>query len=66
VGSLAATTIAGCVPAATYSVVRFVPSIGYGTVVEAPAPGVWDINATPRAITASAIVVWRSEILFIN
>ena len=67
VGSLAVTVIDGCVPAATYSVVRFVPSIGYGTVVDAaPAPGAWDINATARATPASASDMWRGKILFIS
>ena len=70
-GSLAVTVIDGCVPAATYSVVRFVPSIGYGTVAlavagVAAALGDWSINGIPRAMHTSASDVLRSQILFID
>jgi hypothetical protein len=69
VGSLAVTVIDGCVPAATYSVVRFAPSIGYGTVAlavvdVAAAPGDWTISGTPRATHASASDILRSQIAF--
>jgi hypothetical protein len=69
VGSLAVTLIEGCVPPSTYSVVRFVPSIGYGTVAVAVVdvvaePGDWTMSVTLRATHASARDVVRSHTSF--
>ena len=59
--SVTVTVSEGCVPEATYSVVRFMPSIGYGsiavvedTVDAPPAPEPWIISGMIIAIHAMA------------